>query len=331
VGIRPENDSMIRGNAANGTNQSRFGLLKQTLSAEWKNRKVLYLMCLPALLQIVAFRYLPLGGLIVAFKDYSYRLGILGSPWVGFSNFRFLFGSFTILQVAWNTILLNLLFIVVPLFIAMIIALMFNELRWGGFKKVAQSIMLLPQFISWIVVGVVVYQFFNFEYGSINNLLKSLHISPLRFYSKPEYWRPILTAIRVWHDVGWNSVIFLATLAGIDPQLYEAATIDGAGKMSRTMRISVPYLYSTVSILVLMAIGRLFTGDFAMIYGIIGDNPPLYPTTDVIDTYVYRALRQLGDVGMASAAGFLQSILGFVVVMIANWGAKRMNEEGGLF
>lgn len=298
---------------------------------EWKTRKALYLMCIPALIQIIAFKYLPLGGIIIAFKNYNFRDGIFGSSWVGLDNFEFLIRSNKVLQVLGNTLLLNSLFITIVMISALILSLIFNEVKSVIFKKVTQSIILLPFFISWIVISVVVYNLLNYEFGSVNQLLKTLGLNPVKFYSEAAWWRPILVLIKVWHDVGWSSVIFLATLSGISPELYEAAKIDGAGRFKQIIYISLPHLYPTISILLIMAIGRIFNADFGMIYGIIGDNPLLYSSTDVIDTYVYRALRQLGDIGMSSAVGFLQSIFGFTLVLISNWGAKKLNNEGGLF
>ena len=239
------------------------------MQKEWKYRKVLYLMCLPALLQVFAFRYLPLGGIIIAFKEYNYRDGILGSAWVGFANFEFLFRSAKVLQVLWNTLLLNSLFIVVVMAAALVLSLVFNEIKSALFKKVSQSVILLPYFISWIVISVIIYNLLNYEFGAVNQFLKSIGLNPVKFYSESAWWRPILVSIKVWHDMGWNSVIFLATLSGISPELYEAAKNrrcrDGGSRLPTSV---FPHLYPTISILLIMAIGRIFNADFGMIYGL---------------------------------------------------------------
>ena len=298
---------------------------------EIKKNYPLYLMVLPGVVIFLLFNYLPMAGIQVAFRRFNFRGGLFRSEWVGLENFRFFLTSPRVARVVWNTLFLNISFIVVHTVLQVAGALMLNELRTGWFKKLAQSLTFLPYFVSWIIVSVFVYNLLNFEYGALNNLLATMGLEPVAFYSRPELWPVILILIDSWKWIGFGIIIYLATLSSISPEYYEAATIDGASRWQQTWRITIPMLIPTISILSLLALGRVLNADFGMFYGIIGDNSVLFPTTDVVDTFVFRALRVLGDIGMASAVGFLQSIVGFLMVLGSNLLARRLNPEGALF
>ena len=295
-----------------------------------KNRS-LYLLALPGILFFILFNYLPMFGIIVAFKNFNYRDGFFHSPWVGFTNFKFFFNSADAWIVTRNTLVLNALFISTSLILQIGFALLLNEIRSRTFKKITQSFMFFPYFISWIIVSLFVYNFFHSEYGALNRIMAGFGLEPISWLSRAEYWTWILTAVYDWKWTGFGVIIYLAALAGINQELYEAAEIDGAGKWKQITRISLPLIMPTAVVLTLLAIGRIMLSDFGMIYGIIGDNAMLYSTTNVIDTYVYRALRQLGDIGMSAAAGLYQSIVGLILVFGSNLLARKYSEEGALF
>ncbi len=227
--------------------------------------------------------------------------------------------------------MLNILFIVFTTAAAVVIALMFNEIRNKYFKRISQSFIFLPYFMSWIVVGMIVQSLFGGEEPMINAWLQNMGFEPVNWMFESKLWPIILTVIRVWQGAGYLSIIFLAAITGISEDLYEAARIDGASKMQIVLRITLPLLVPTIMIMTLLAVGKIFNGDFAMIYAIIGDNSLLYPTTDVIDTFVFRSMRQLHDFGMSSAVGLFQSVMGLIFVLAANWVTRRVSKESALF
>ncbi len=290
-----------------------------------------YLLLLPAALYTFVFGYVTMPYIVIAFQRFNYRTGIFGSEWVGLKNFEFFFVSTRALMVTWNTLRLNFLFIVCTTTAAVIFSLLLNEVRHKKYLKVTQSSFLFPNFLSWIIVSYMVYGFFSTEYGLMNNILKAWGRDPVNWYTQPKYWTWILVVIRIWKDTGITSVIYLAAITAIDSELYEAATIDGASRWQQTKGITLPLLMPTVAILTLLAVGRIFYGDFGMIYALIGDNGLLYPTTDVIDTYVFRALRVTGDPAGAMAVGLYQSFIGFLLVFGANWLTRKLFPEGAIF
>lgn len=293
----------------------------------WDNNLII-LLALPGIVLIFLLRYIPMFGVVVAFEDFRASTGFL-SPWVGFKNFELLFGSPVLWRIVRNTIVLNVLFIVVGTITAVGMALMINELGKPLFKKLTQSIMYLPFFMSWTVVAMILYGFFDYDSGMINNVLKGLGINVLSFYEKPELWPAILTILYVWKGTGSGCILYLAVLVGIDTGLYEAAEMDGASRWQRMRFISIPLLLPTISLVTLLAIGRIFYGDFGMLYAIIGNNALLYPTTDIIDTYIIRALQTTTNFGMSTAVGLSQSVLGFIAVFGSNWIVKKWSERRG--
>lgn len=291
----------------------------------------LYAMAVPRLLFFLVFSYFPIYGIMIAFKDYNFAKGITGSEWVGLKNFNYFFTSDDFWVILRNTLVLNMLFILFTTAAAVLIALMFNEIRNKYFKRISQSLIFLPYFMSWIVVGMIVQSLFGGEEPMINTWLQNFGLEPVNWMFESKLWPFILTVIRVWQGAGYLSIIFLAAITGISEDLYEAARIDGASKLQIVLRITLPLLVPTVMIMTLLAVGKIFNGDFAMIYAIIGDNSLLYPTTDVIDTFVFRSMRQLHDFGMSSAVGLFQSVMGLIFVIAANWVTRRVSKESALF
>lgn len=298
----------------------------------YKNRTLL-LMFLPVGVLFLLFNYLPLAGLVIAFKNFDFSKGIFGSDWMDplFSNFDYVFSSPVAFRAIRNTILLNALFIAIGLVFEVRFALLLNEMRNKYFKRITQSLTFLPFFISWIVVGVFAYNLMNYENGAINRFLEYLNLQPIDFYSRAELWPAILTIAARWKITGYGTIIYLAALTSIDSSYYEAASIDGASRWQQIRYISIPMLRPTIIILTLLAVGRIMNADFGMFYAMVGDASLLFPTTDVIDTFVYRSLRKSGDIGMASAAGFLQSFVAFFLVLGSNYAARKIDKDSAIF
>jgi putative aldouronate transport system permease protein len=306
---------------------------KSSFMEEIARNKYLYLLTVPGMLFFLIFNYLPLVGLYFAFVDYNPLAGMfgLGSKFVGFYNFNFFFTSDDWIWVTVNTVFLNVLFITTGLAVQMLMAVGLNEVGSRYFKKIAQSFMFLPNFISWTVVSVFSVALFATDEGILNQVLRTVGASEINFYQNPDVWRELLVALRLWKGVGFGTVIYLSTIAGIDQEMFEAAKIDGASRLQSILLITLPMLRTTTVMLLIMSIGSIFYGDFGMIYALIGDNPLLRPTTDVIDTFVYRALRRNNDMGMSSAVGLFQSIVGFVMVVSANTLTKKLDKDSALF
>ena len=295
-----------------------------------KNR-TLMLMILPAVIYFFVFAYLPMAGAILAFKRLNYVDGIFFSPWAGFDNFKFLFTGGKILRVAFNTVAYNAAFIVVGQFLQILTAIFLTEIGNKYFKKLSQSAIFLPYFISWVIVGGFIYNMFNYEFGSLNTLLKALNMAPVDMYSNIGAWKYILVGVNSWKWVGYGSVIYLAAIAGIDKEIYDAASIDGAGRVRKIFAITVPMITPQIITLLLINVGRIFRGDFDMFYQVTANNPLLYESTDVIDTFVVRSLLQLQDVGMSSAAGLMQSVISLIILVTVNGLVRRYNKEYALF
>ena len=290
-----------------------------------------YLLVLPAAAYIFIFGYMTLPYVVMAFQNYKYNDGLFGSEFVGLKNFEFFFRSNRAALVSYNTVYLNLLFIITGTLAAVTLALLLNEIRKKYFLKVTQSMLLFPNFLSWVIVSYVVYALLSSEYGWINGMIKFFGGDPLYMYSKASYWPTILTLVRLWKRMGINSVIYMATMTGIDEGLYEAANIDGANKFQQIRRITIPLIVPTVCILTLLDIGKIFYGDFQMIYALVGDNGVVMAKTDVIDTFVFRALRQTGDPSGAMAVGLYQALVGFILVFGSNKLVKRFFPDGAIF
>ncbi len=300
--------------------QELFGYIREN----W----LLFALGMPALVLIFLFSYIPMFGTVIAFQDYSPRT-MFSSPWVGFRNFRLLVESPLVMRLVINTITLNLMFIAATTFFAVTTALLLNEVRVVAFKRLAQSLMFLPFFMGWTVVAMVLFGLIDYQVGTINALLEAVGRERIIVTDKPDLWPWILTLIRIWKGTGAGCIIYLAALTSIDVQQYEAAAIDGASRWQRMRFISLPSLVPVIILLVLLDIGRIFFGDFGMIYAVIGDKAQLYPTTDVIDTYLLRALRTNSNYGFSAAIGLLQSVLGFICIFGSNWFVKKYSERRG--
>lgn len=304
---------------------------KKGFISEIIQNKYLYLLTLPGIIFFFIFSYVPMAGIVIAFQDFKPTKGILGSPFVGFDNFVFFFTSKDWGKVTFNTIYLNALFILVGTFFSIAIAIMLSEVTKKIFVKVTQSIVILPHFLSWTVIAMFSLSWFSTDTGFINANLTKLNMPNIDFVGNAGIWPFILVVLNVWHGAGFGSIVYLAAIAGMDQEMYEAARIDGANRFQAIIYITLPLLKSTVILLLIMSVGKIFYGNFGMIYALVGSNPQLYPTTDVIDTFVYRMLNELGYLGMASAVGFYQSIVGFVLVITTNFIAKKVSEESAIF
>ena len=292
----------------------------------------LYIMMVPGLAYLVINNYIPLFGLQLAFKKFKYAQGIWGSPWCGVKNFTFLFKTNDAAILFRNTIGYTLLFLVINTIFAIAVAIFLNEVSSGLVKKVTQSAILIPFLLSYVVISYIVFAIFGQSSGMMNNtILKSLHKDPVAWYTKPGPWPLILTIVQAWKVFGYNSIIYYATIIGFDKSLYEAAAVDGAGVWKKITSITIPMLKPTIITLTLMAIGRMFYSDFGLFYQVPMNSGMLQTVTTTIDTYVYRGLMENNDIGRASAAGFLQSILGFITVLTANSIVRRVESDNALF
>jgi putative aldouronate transport system permease protein len=304
---------------------------KDGFGEEIKKNKVLFLMLLPAVIYFVVFSYLPMAGIVIAFQRFNYNKFFLFNPWVGFDNFKFLFASGKAWLLTKNTVLYNLAFISTGIAIQVTIAIIFSELKGKYYKKISQSLMFLPYFISWVVVGAFVYNMFQYEFGTLNSILKSLNMQPVDVYGNPSAWKYILVSFNLWKYAGYGSIVYLAAIMGINPELFESAEIDGANIFHRICYITLPLIKPTIIILVLLQIGGIMRGNFDLFYQIIGNNGLLFNATDVIDTYVFRTLTTSLELGMPAAAGLYQQAIGFAIIMTANYIVKRVNEDYALF
>lgn len=293
--------------------------------------RVLLLMLAPAVAFFIVFCYVPMFGMLIAFKNYDYSLGILRSPWVGFSNFTFLFRSGKLVSLFANTVLYNLAFILVGLVFQLFISVILSELSGRVFKKFCQTAVFLPYFVSIVVVGAIVYNLLNYRYGFINAILTAFGVEKVNFYANAGWWPFILIAANTWKNMGYGSVVYLAAITGIDAEIYEAAQIDGATILQRIFRITLPNLLPTIITVTLLNVGSIFRGNFELFWNLVGNNSLLYKTTDVIDTYVYRSMLKGTDYGMTGAAGMLQSVLCFGMIMAVNAIVKKINAESALF
>lgn len=296
-----------------------------------KQYRILLLMLLPAFAYVVLFSYIPMAGIVLAFKNFNYADGIFGSPWSGFQNFNFFFSSGQAFNVTKNTVLYNLAFIVINLVAQVALAILISELKGNIFKKFAQSVTFLPYFISWVVVSTIAFGFLGYDTGVFNSILKMLGLAKFDFYNTTWVWVPILIFVSFWKSIGYGTVMYLAAIMGIDTSIYEAAEIDGANVFQRIFKITIPSLMPTIVILLLLSVGGIFRGNFDMFYQLIGQNGNLYDFTDVIDTFTFRALIVNGDYGMAAASGFYQSVLCFVTIMIVNFCVKHYDKDYALF
>ncbi len=308
---------------------------KKKTGSVWRKIKFgipLYTMMIPGFIYLFINNYLPMAGLVVAFKQYDARKGIFGSDFIGFQNFKYLFATKDALVITRNTLLYNAAFIVLNTVLSIFIAILLSELFSIGARKLYQSVILLPFLISTVIAGYIVYGFLSADSGFINkSVLPLLGIDDISWYNEPKYWPVVITFVYIWKNVGYNCIIYLSAIIGIDRQYYEAAALEGAGKIRQIFSITLPMIKSVTIMLILLAIGRIFYADFGLFYQVPMNSGALFPTTNVIDTYVYRSLIQIGNIGMSSAAGFYQSIVGLVLVSVSNLVIRKVDPESALF
>lgn len=298
---------------------------------EVKKNRTLLLMLAPAFILTFIFAYVPMGGLVLAFKQFNYNDGIFGSPWVALDNFKFFFQSGQVFNVTRNTALYNLAFIFFNTGLEVLFAIILSEMTRKRPKKIIQSMYFLPYFISWVIVGSIAYSLFNYENGTLNSLLTFLGMEPVNVYGSPESWPLIIIGFSAWKNIGYGMVVYMAAIVGVDASLYEAAKIDGAGLFHRVRHITLPAITPTIITLVLLAVGRIFRGSFDLFYQLVGNNGALFDATDVIDTFVFRSLMQSSELGMTAAVGFYQSVLCFITIIIVNHVVKKIESDYALF
>lgn len=294
--------------------------------------RIMLLMVLPGALWFLFFSYIPMAGAIIAFKEYRVSRGgfwasIVNSEWVGWDNFKFLFTTNDAYVITRNTLLYNLVFIVLGLVLSVLMAIVLSEIVNKKMAKLYQTGMFLPYFLSWVVVGYFAFSFLSSERGLLNHMF-GINIS---WYSESAYWPVIIVLVYLWKSVGYSSVVYLAAIMGIDRSLYEAAMIDGATKFQQIRNITIPLLTPIITIMTLLAIGKIFYADFGLFYQVPRDSGTLYGVTNVIDTYVYRGLKTTGEIGMSTAAGLYQSVVGFTLVMTSNWIVRKFDKDSALF
>ena len=306
----------------------RKGRFLRTIRVYW----MFYVMMLPAIAVLVLNNYIPMFGILVAFKKVDYTIGILNSPWSGFENFKYLFLTKDAYIITRNTLLYNAGFIVWNLIFPLTFAIMLNEMKNRFMAKLHQTIMFLPYFLSYIVISYLVFGFMSGEHGYLNKtLLPALGMEEINWYFEQKVWPYVLSFVNTWKWMGYNTVIYMAAIIGIDDELYEAATIDGANKWQQITKVTIPLVTPIITILTLLQVGRIFNADFGLFYQVPRESGVLFPVTNVIDTYVYRTFLTVGDIGLSSAAGLLQSLLGFALVFLSNWVVRRINSDNALF
>ncbi|MBY9078343.1 sugar ABC transporter permease [Paenibacillus sp. HN-1] len=289
-------------------------------------------MMLPGIIYLLINNYLPMFGIAIAFKDIDFTKGIWNSDWVGFRNFKYLFNTSDAFVITRNTILYNVIWIVMGAVIAILLAILLNEIKNKFFSRFYQSVILLPQLISIIIISYLVYAVLSADTGLMNkSILPALGLDEIQWYFEAKYWPIILTIIHFWKGIGFSVVVYFASIIGIDEEYYEAARLDGASKWQQIKSITIPLIMPVIIMLMLLAVGKIFYSDFGLFYQVPLNSGPLYSTTNVIDTYVFRGLMGLGDMGMSAAAGVYQSIVGFVLVMLSNWMVRIYSKDNALF
>jgi putative aldouronate transport system permease protein len=316
--------------------KSDAGSLARPLVRKRKNRfrnyRTLLFMCAPAIVFFLVFAYIPMPGLYIAFTQFNYKAGIFASPFIGFHNFDFLAASGDLLRLTWNTVGYNFLFILTSNVVQIVVALMLNEIASRTFKKFSQTLMLLPYFVSWVLVGLLAYNFLSYEFGMLNGVLKTFGLEPVEVYSNSAIWPAILTFANLWKVVGYGSIIYFASLMSVDTAVIEAAMIDGASAWQRIRYVLLPALRPTFIILLLFSLGGVLRGNFDMFYNLVGaNNSALFGSTDIIETFVFRSLMNNFNFSLASAVSLYQAVFGFVLIMVCNWIVKKIEPEYALF
>lgn len=304
---------------------------KKPLWKTLRDNKVLLFMCMPAVVFFIVFCYCPLPGVYIAFTNYNFRDGIFGSPFVGLKNFDFLLKSGQLWALTRNTVLYNLVFILLGNVLQITLAIMLNEIKSKYFKKVSQTIMFLPYFISVVLIGAIAFNILNYDTGALNTLIRETGGNPIKIYSMAGVWPFIIIFCQLWQQTGYGSVVYFAAICGIDSSMVEAAEVDGATSWQRIRYIILPCLKPTFIILLLFALGGIMRGNFGLFWNMVGNNSQLFATTDIIETSVYRMMMSQNNFSTSSAVGLYQSIFGFVLVMFSNWVVKKIDPDYALF
>lgn len=302
---------------------------KEARKERFKNDFPLYLFMIPGFIYLICNNYLPMFGILLAFKRINYAKGIFASPWVGFDNFEYLFKTKDAFIMVRNTVLYNAVWIIMDLVIAVFIALCMNEIAKTKIAKVIQPVICFPSMVSAVILSFIVYAFLSASYGYMNTVF--FHDNPISWYTEARYWPIILTIVHIWQNAGQSSIIYMASIGGIDKELYEAARIDGATKFEQIKYITLPLLKPMIVMMLLLSVGRIFNSDFGLFYQVPLGNGLLYDTTQTIDTFVYRALMVNNNVGMSSAASIFQAVIGFILVLTSNLLVRKINPENSLF
>ena len=312
----------------NGPKRTLFEKIVLHFQKHWR----LHVLALPAFLSLLAFAYAPMFGVVLAFQKYSIQGGFFGSEWIGFKNFEFLFQTSDAWRITRNTILYNVAFILVNTSLSVILAMLFNELYIKRLAKTLQTLIILPNFLSMAVVAIIAYAFLKGgNSGLLNQAVKAFGGKMRDWYMYKDVWPFLLVLINAWRGVGYGSIVYVASISGISQEYYEAAVLDGATKFQQALYVTIPHLRKIITIMLIMSVGSLLKGDFGLFYNVTQNNGSLYEVTDVIDTYIYRALKLLGDTGMSSAAGLYQSFVGLLLVLLANWVVTKVDEESSMF
>lgn len=304
---------------------------KKSRLKDFRDNAELSVLLIPGIILLIVFAYIPMFGIIIAFKDYRNNLGIFGSKWVGLENFKFFFTSQDAWRIGRNTVGYGLLFIVLGIISAVFVAILLYEIKNRIALKFYQTSMILPHFLSWVIVGYITYILLEPNMGVLNRMIKALGGEGLQWYSEPKYWVFILPIVNLWKNIGLKCIMYYAALMGIDEQLFEAAEIDGASRFKQIIYITIPSLVPLMTILTILDVGHIIKGDFGLFYTIPRDVGLLYPTTDIIDTYVYRGLRTGDDIGITTAVGLFQSVVGLIMVVGTNLIVKKISPENSLF
>ena len=303
----------------------------RAFGTDLRKNRIFLLLLLPAVVYVLIFSYTPMIGVIMAFKKYNFTQGLFASPWVGLKNFKFLMVSNKLWPLTRNTLLYNLAFISIGMVMEVGFAVIINEMRCRWFKKVFQSFIFLPYFISWVIASAVVQTLLDYDFGLISRTLKSLGLPMVNVYVDARPWPFLLVFFRMWKGVGYGSIVYLSAISGIDAEMYEAADIDGANSWQKLFSITLPNLVPTMVIMFLLACGQIFRGDFGMFYQLIGNNGVLLEVGDILDLYIYRAMAGNANLGYGAAAGLYQSVLCFVTILLANFVVKKIQPDYTLF
>jgi len=305
---------------------------KQRKKIRWSYIMPFYFMALPGAIYLLINNYIPMYGIIIAFKKLNFQKGIWGSDWNGFENFRFLFATKDAWTITRNTLAYNIVFFIVGTFFAITLAILINEIRNKHASKIYQSLVLLPFLMSWVVISYLAFAFLSGEVGLLNKtVLQIFGKDAVNWYQEPKYWPFILVFVNTWKTIGYSMIIYLSSVVGISPDYYEAAKLDGANKWQQIKKITLPLLKPTIITLLILSLGQIFRSDFGLFYQIPRNSGPLFPVTRTLDVYVYQALMKNSDYAMASAASVYQSFVGFALIIIANKIIKKYNPNSALF